>query len=341
MNNSNPFYGKSLLRLADFDASAIELLLIIASRLKKQKQFNNEDRHLVGKNIALIFEKDSTRTRIAFEVAAYDQGANVTYLGASGSQMGHKESLKDTARVLGRVYDGIQYRGFGHHIVETLSEYAGVPVYNGLTDEYHPTQGLADLLTMREHSDKPLSDIRFCFVGDCRFNMANTTLLSGALMGMDVRLLCPDSLRPDDKIITEAEQIAKQSGAVITISDDAEATLKGCDFVHTDVWVSMGESDSVWKERIELLREFQVNTTLMQKTHNPNAKFMHCLPAFHNRETSIGERVYQQFGLDGVEVSHAVFESPNSIVFDQAENRLHTIKAVLLATLINDLSFIL
>lgn len=336
----NPFFQQSLLKLTDFNTEEITLLLNIAERLKKQKQCGNEDQHLAGKNIALIFEKNSTRTRISFEVAAYDQGANVTYLGPTGSQIGSKESIKDTARVLGRVYDAIQYRGFGQDIVESLAKHAGVPVYNGLTNEFHPTQGLADLLTMREHSDKPLSEIAYCFVGDCRFNMGNTLLLVGALMGMDVRLLCPDSLRPSDDIIAKAQAIAETTGATITITNDADSALDGCDFVHTDVWVSMGEDDTAWAERIELLRDYQVNADLMAKTNNPKAKFMHCLPAFHNRETSVGEKVYQQFGLDGLEVSEAVFESPQSVVFDQAENRLHTIKAVLVASLIKDLTFI-
>lgn len=339
--NNNPFYRQSLLKLIDYRADDIQLLLTIAARLKQQKHFGNEDRYLSGKNIALIFEKNSTRTRIAFETAAYDQGANVTYLGADGTQIGHKESMKDTARVLGRIYDAIQYRGFSQDSVQILADYAGVPVYNGLTDAFHPTQGLADLLTMREHSDKPLTDITYCYVGDCRFNMGNTLLLAGALMGMDVRLLCPDSLRPDAAMIDKAHCLAERSGARITISNHAETALLGCDFVHTDVWVSMGEPADAWQARIELLRPYQVNRDLMAKTNNPTAKFMHCLPAFHNRDTVIGEQIYQQYGLDGLEVSEAVFEGEHSIVFDQAENRLHTIKAVLVATLTEDLSFIL
>lgn len=337
---NNPFYDRSLLKLIDFSQAEIQLLLDIAMRLKQQKQFNNEDKHLHDKNIALIFEKSSTRTRIAFEVAAYDQGANVTYLGPSGSQIGHKESIKDTARVLGRVYDAIQYRGFSQSTVQHLADYSGVPVYNGLTDEFHPTQGLADLMTMREHSDKPLSDIAYCFVGDCRFNMGNTLLLVGAIMGMDVRLLCPDDLRPDENIVAKAHAIAAESGARLTITDDADKALLDCDFVHTDVWVSMGEAEAVWQQRVDLLKDYQVNSQMMSKTQNPEAKFMHCLPAFHNRETAVGEQIFQQFGLDGLEVSESVFESESSIVFDQAENRLHTIKAVLVATLVKDLDFI-
>lgn len=336
----NPFYGQSLLKLIDYRAEDIQLLLTIAARLKQQKQVGNEDKYLIGKSIALIFEKDSTRTRIAFEVAAADQGAFTSYL-ASGTQIGHKESIKDTARVLANAYDGIQYRGFAQENVQTLADFAGVPVYNGLTNEFHPTQGLADLLTMMENSDKSLAQIAYCFVGDCRFNMANTLLLAGALMGMDVRLLCPDSLRPDAVIVDKAQQLAQQSGARITITDDHNSALNGCDFVHTDVWVSMGEDSAVWKERIDLLKSYQVNTDLMAKTHNPNAKFMHCLPAFHNRDTVVGEQIYQQYGLDGLEVSDAVFESPQSIVFQQADNRLHTIKAVLVTTLVENLDFIL
>ncbi len=337
----NPFYRKHLLKLLDFKADEILLLLEIAARLKQQKHCNNEDQHLIGKNIALIFEKSSTRTRVAFEVAAHDQGANVTYLGPSGTQIGQKESMQDTARVLGRMFDAIQYRGFAQDNVDILAKLAGVPIYNGLTDEFHPTQGLADLLTMQEHSDKPLNEVAFCFVGDCRFNMGNTLLLAGAIMGMDVRLLCPDSLRPEAEIVAKAEEIAQQSGARITITDDADKALLACDFVHTDVWVSMGEPESVWEQRVRLLKDFQVNAQFMQKTQNPQTKFMHCLPAFHNRETTVGEEIYQQYGLDGLEVSDDVFEGPQSIVFDQAENRLHTIKAVMVATLVENLAFII
>lgn len=338
--HKNPFYGRSILKLTDFSADDILLLLRIAKRLRQQKHSRNEDPYLRGKNIALIFEKTSTRTRIAFEVAAYDQGANITFLDSSASQIGHKESIKDTARVLGRMYDAIQYRGYSQKTVETLAEYAGVPVYNGLTDEFHPTQGLADLFTMQLHCDKPLSEMAYCYVGDCRFNMGNTLLLLGAMMGMDVRLYCPSSLAPDAEVIARAHSMAKESGARIYIGDDADQALRGVDFVHTDVWVSMGEPESVWASRVALLQPYQVNQALLTKTQNPNVKFMHCLPAFHNRETALGEWVYQQFGLDGLEVSEEVFESEASIVFDQAENRLHTIKAMLLCTLLEDLSFI-
>lgn len=337
---NNPFYQQSFLKLIDYRAEDIQLLLTVSARLKQQKKSGVEDKHLLGKSIALVFEKASTRTRVSFEVAAHDQGANVTYLGPSGSQIGHKESMKDTARVLGRAFDAIQYRGFSQDLVQQLADYSGVPVYNGLTDDYHPTQGLADLLTMQEHSDKPLNEVTYCFVGDCRFNMANTLLLAGAIMGMKVRLLCPEGLRPNDNIIVKANELAAQSGADILITDDKTAALNGCDFVHTDVWVSMGEPESVWAERIDMLKDYQVNADLMRLTNNPNAKFMHCLPAFHNRETVVGEQIYQQFGLDGLEVSDDVFESDASVVFDQSENRLHTIKAVLVATLVEDLDFI-
>lgn len=330
---NNAFFGKSLLKLADFTADEIQSLLDLSSMLKQAKKSATEKKHLQGKNIVLIFEKTSTRTRTAFEIAAYDQGGNVTYLAPDASQIGHKESIEDTARVLGRAYDAIQYRGFSQHIVETLANYAGVPVYNGLTDEYHPTQGLADLLTMQEHAQKPLSEISFTFVGDCRFNMTNTLLLSASIMGMDVRLLCPQSLQPNSVIVEQAQNFAKQSGAKIYVGSDFDRALNGTDFVHTDVWVSMGEPKEVWAERIALLKDYQVNGELMTKTNNSNAKFMHCLPAFHNRKTKVGEDIYQQFGLDGIEVSDEVFESPQSIVFDQAENRLHTIKAVMVATL--------
>lgn len=336
---NNPFLGRSLLKLADFSASEIQSLLDLSSRLKQAKKSGQETKYLQDKNILLIFEKTSTRTRVSFEVAAYDQGANTTYLAPDVSQIGHKESIEDSARVLGRVYDGIEYRGFSQELVETLANYAGVPVYNGLTDDYHPTQGLADLLTMQEHSPKPLNQTAFTFVGDCRFNMANTLLLSAAIMGMDVRLLCPPSLRPQAAIVEQAQAFAKQSGAKIYIGDDFSQALNGADFVHTDVWVSMGESKDTWAERIALLKDYQVNAKLMAQTNNPNAKFMHCLPAFHNRKTAVGEDIYQQFGLDGIEVSEEVFESPQSIVFDQAENRLHTIKAVMVATISDKITF--
>ncbi|MBS9777686.1 MAG: ornithine carbamoyltransferase [Gammaproteobacteria bacterium] len=337
---NNPFYNRSFLKLIDFSKDEISLLLDIAQRLKQQKEFNNEDKHLQDKNIALIFEKSSTRTRIAFEVAAHDQGANITYLEPNGSQIGHKESMEDTARVIGGMYDAIQYRGYGQDIVQTLADYSGVPVFNGLTNEYHPTQGLADLLTMREHADKPLSDVSFCFVGDCRFNMANTSLLAAAIMGMDVRLLCPDELQPNPIIIAKAQELAKTSGAKITITNNADTALLGCNFVHTDVWVPMGEPQSIWQQRIELLKNYQVNAKMLEKTKNPKVKFMHCLPAFHNRKTAISEEIFQKFGLTELEVSDEVFESDASIVFAQANNRLHTIKAVMVTALVKDIDFI-
>ncbi|MCR4910350.1 MAG: ornithine carbamoyltransferase, partial [Bacteroidales bacterium] len=274
-----------------------------------------------------------TRTRCSFEVAAYDQGAHVTYLGPTGSQIGIKETMKDTARVLGRMYDGIEYRGFAQKTVEELSEYSGVPVWNGLTNEFHPTQILADFLTMREHSNKPLNQISYAYLGDARFNMGNSLLVGGAKMGMDVRIVAPKSLQPAAELVAECRKVAEQTGARITITDDVDAGVKGCDFIYTDIWVSMGEPDEVWKERISLLKPYQVNASLMARTGNPDCKFMHCLPSYHNRDTKAGEDVYQKFGLDGVEVTEEVFESPASIVFDEAENRMHTIKAVMVATL--------
>ncbi|MFA5196438.1 MAG: ornithine carbamoyltransferase, partial [Bacteroidales bacterium] len=286
-----------------------------------------------GKNIALLFEKDSTRTRCAFEVAALDQGAHVTYLGPSGSQMGKKESMKDTARVLGRMYDGIEYRGYGQHIVEELGKYAGVPVWNGLTTEFHPTQILADFLTMMEHCDKPLHKMSIAFVGDAKNNVGNSLMCGAAKMGMDFRAGAPKSCQPDKKLVEECKKIAKETGAKITITDDPKAAVKGVDFIYTDVWVSMGEPDHVWVERIKLLKPYQVNAQLMKATGNPNTKFLHCLPAFHNRETTIGEEIFKKYGLNGMEVTEDVFESKNSVVFDEAENRLHTIKAVMVATL--------
>lgn len=327
------FYQRSFLKLADFTAEEITQLLDLAAELKAAKKAGSETQQLKGKNIALIFEKSSTRTRCAFEVAAYDQGANVTYLEPSGSQIGHKESVPDTARVLGRMYDAIQYRGYGQSVVEELARHAGVPVYNGLTDEFHPTQMLADLLTMREHSSKPLQQIAYAYIGDARFNMGNSLLLAGALMGMDVRIAAPKNLWPSADIIYTAKTMAEQSGARITLTESAEEAVQNVDFIHTDVWVSMGEPEATWRERIELLRPYRITSELMAAANNPDVKFMHCLPAFHNRQTQVGEWIYQTFGLDGVEVDEAVFESPASIVFDQAENRLHTIKAVMVATL--------
>lgn len=325
--------NRNFLKLLDFSPKEIKFLLDLAIDLKKAKYNGSEAKLLQGKNVALIFEKSSTRTRCAFETAVYDQGGNVTYLGPSGSQIGHKESMKDTARVLGRMYDGIEYRGFGQDIVEELGTYAGVPVWNGLTNEFHPTQILADFMTMMEHSDKPLHNITFAYVGDARNNMGNSLMIGAAKMGMDFRAIAPKSIQPEADLVAQAQEIAKETGATITITDDVKAGVKGCDFIYTDVWVSMGEADEVWKERIELLKDYQVNKAMMDATGNGKCKFMHCLPAFHNRETKVGEEIFQKFGLDGLEVSEEVFESPNSIVFDEAENRLHTIKAVMVATL--------
>jgi ornithine carbamoyltransferase len=325
--------NRHFLKLLDFTPEEIKFLLGLSMDLKKAKYAGIEQPRLTGKNIALIFEKSSTRTRCAFEVAAYDQGAHVTYLGPSGSQMGTKETMKDTARVLGHMYDGIEYRGFGQDVVEELARYAGVPVWNGLTNEYHPTQVLADFLTMMEHSDKPLSQVRFAYLGDARNNMGNSLLVGAAKMGMDFRSVAPKSVQPNPELVSTAREIAKQTGAKIAISDDLDRGVKGCDFLYTDVWVSMGEPEDVWKDRIELLNPYQINTVAMEKTGNLNVKFLHCLPAFHNRETVIGEEIYQKFGMDAMEVTEEVFESDASIVFDEAENRIHTIKAVMVATL--------
>ena len=325
--------NRNFLKLLDYTPAEIRYLLDLARDLKADKKAGKEEQHLKGKNIALIFEKTSTRTRCAFEVAAHDQGAHVTYLGPTGSQIGIKETMKDTARVLGRMYDGIEYRGFGQAIVEELAKYAGVPVWNGLTNEFHPTQILADLLTMEEHSTKPLSQIKFAYLGDARFNMGNSLLVGGAKMGMDVRIVAPKALQPNAELQAQCFAVAKETGARITITDNVDEGVKGCDFVYTDIWVSMGEPDSVWKERIGILMPYQVNAKLMERTGNPACKFMHCLPSYHNRDTKAGEDVYQKFGLDGVEVTEEVFESPASIVFDEAENRMHTIKAVMVATL--------
>lgn len=325
--------NRHFLKLLDFSPAEIVALLDLAAELKAAKKVGQEQQYLKGKNIALIFEKTSTRTRCAFEVAARDQGAGVTYLEPSGSQIGHKESIKDTARVLGRMYDGIEYRGFGQAVVEELAAYAGVPVFNGLTDEFHPTQMLADLLTMREHCAKPLNQIAYAYVGDARYNMGNSLLLAGALLGMDVRIGAPQALLPSADIIAKAQALAEQTGARILLTEDVAEAVKGVDFIHTDVWVSMGEPVEVWHERIALLKDYRVTPELMAAAQNSDVKFMHCLPAFHNRETKVGEWIYETFGLDGVEVTEEVFESPASIVFDQAENRMHTIKAVLVASL--------
>ena len=325
--------GRHLLKLADYTPEEITYLLDLAAELKAAKREGREELTLIGKAVALIFEKDSTRTRCAFEVAAYDQGAHVTFIGPSGSHLGHKETVKDTARVLGRMYDAIEYRGFGQETAEELAEWAGVPVYNGLTDEWHPTQTLADFLTFREHVPKPLNEVAFCYLGDARFNMANSYLVDGAKLGMDARVAAPRSLWPRDEIVDLARSIADDTGATITITEDVEEAVKGCDVLLTDVLVSMGEPAAVWAERIELLGPYQVNTRTMEATGNRDVKFMHCLPAFHNTETQVGKEIFEQFGLESLEVTEEVFESPASLVWDEAENRLHTIKAVLVATL--------
>jgi ornithine carbamoyltransferase len=326
-------HGRSFLKLSDFSPDEIRHLLHLSASLKMAKQGGFEVPHLKGKNIALIFEKDSTRTRSGFEVAAHDQGAHVTYLGPSGSHIGHKESIKDTARVLGRFFDGIEYRGFGQADAEMLAEFSGVPVFNGLTDDFHPTQILADLMTMREFTHKHLSDIAVCFMGDVGNNTAASLLVGAALIGMDIRLCGPNSCWPDDALVTRCRTIAETTGARITLTEKHAEGLEGADFIYTDVWVSMGEPDEVWEERIALLSPYQVTIDVMKMTGNAYAKFMHCLPAFHNRDTQVGEETFQKFGIDCMEVTDAVFESPASVVFDQAENRMHTIKAVLVATM--------
>ena len=327
--------NRSFLTLRDFRPREIEFLLMLAAELKAAKYAGTEQQRLKGKSIALIFEKASTRTRVGFEVAAYDQGAHVTYLGPSGTQIGHKESMKDTARVLGRIYDAIEYRGFGQDVVEELARHAGVPVYNGLTDEFHPTQVLADLLTMKEHSKKPLSGTRFCFLGDAGNNMGDSLLIGGAKMGMDVRLCAPRACWPAPAIIEYARKEAVETGAKIEITENLGEAVRECDFLYTDVWLSMGEPEEEWAERINLLKEFQVSAEVMRMTGNPRTKFMHCLPAFHNAETKVARKIREKFGLDAMEVTDEVFESKDSIVFDQAENRMHTIKALLVATIGN------
>ncbi len=325
--------NRHFLKLLDFTSQEIKFLLDLSFQLKNAKYSGAEQQSLKGKNIALIFEKTSTRTRCAFEVAAYDQGAHVTYLGPSGSQIGHKESMKDTSRVLGRMYDGIEYRGFGQDIVEELAAYAGVPVWNGLTNEFHPTQVLADIMTMMEHLNKPLNRISFCYLGDAHNNVANSLMVGAAKMGMDYRVAAPKRVHPDDKLLTQCRQIAKQTGAKILITDKVDEAVKGVDFLYTDVWVSMGEPAEIWNERILLLKSYQVNMEVIRKTGNPDVKFLHCLPAFHNLETRMGMEIFEKFGMNGLEVTEEVFESDHSIVFDQAENRVHTIKAVMVATL--------
>ena len=327
--------GRHFLNLADFSAAEIHHLLDLSAELKAQKKAGTEVERLRQKEICLIFEKTSTRTRCSFEVAAYDQGAHVTYLDPGGSQIGHKESVKDTARVLGRIYDGIEYRGFDQELVQILADHAGVPVYNGLTDEWHPTQILADVLTMKEHSAKPIEQIAYAYLGDARNNMGNSLLEGGAALGMDVRLVAPRDLWPHDELVEQCKAMAAKTGARITLTDSVEEGVKGADFLYTDVWVSMGEPKEVWAERIKLLLPYQINAKAMAATGNPDTKFMHCLPAFHNAETKVGKQMLEEHGISEMEVTDEVFESPASIVFDQAENRMHTIKAVLVATIGN------
>lgn len=326
--------NRNFLKLLDFSPKEIHFLLELSESLKKAKYAGTEQELLKGKNVALIFEKTSTRTRCAFEVAAYDQGARVTYLGPTGTQIGQKESMKDTARVLGRMYDGIEYRGYGQNIVEELGEHAGVPVWNGLTNEFHPTQMLADFLTIKEYSNKPLSQIKICYLGDAQNNVGNSLMVGAAKLGMDFRAAAPKACQPEEALQSQCREIATRTGAKITVTESVEEGVKDCDFLYTDVWVSMGvESEEKWKERINLLQPYQVNKKLIEMTGNPNVKFMHCLPAFHNRKTKVGEEIYARFGIDAMEVSEDVFESETSIVFDQSENRLHTIKAIMVATL--------
>jgi ornithine carbamoyltransferase len=326
--------NRSLLTVQDYSAREFRYLLDLARDLKRAKYARTEQKRLEGKEICLIFEKTSTRTRCSFEVACYDQGAHVTYLDPAGSQIGHKESFKDTARVLGRMYDAIEYRGASQTGVETLARYAGVPVFNGLTDEYHPTQMLADVMTMREHSDKPIPQIKYVFLGDTRNNMSHSLMIVGCLLGMDVRICGPKSLWPSEEFTGIARALQQQSGATLTITDDPAKAVKDVDFVHTDVWVSMGEPKEVWKERITLLRPYQVTMALMKASGNPQVKFMHCLPAFHDTDTTLGKQIADGYGLtNGVEVTDDVFESDVNLAFEQAENRMHTIKAILVATL--------
>ncbi|OON39160.1 ornithine carbamoyltransferase [Izhakiella australiensis] len=325
---------RNFLKLLDFTPAEINYLIELARELKAAKKNGCEKKTLIGKNIALIFEKSSTRTRCAFEVGAFDQGANVTYIGPTGSQIGHKESMKDTARVLGRMYDGIEYRGFGQQIVEELGEFSGVPVWNGLTNEFHPTQILADLMTMLEHApDKKLADIRFAYLGDARNNMGNSLMVGAAKMGMDMRLIAPKAFWPDEALVSQCQAIGEQTGARILLTDSVEEGVHGVDFLYTDVWVSMGEPKEAWAERVSVMKPYQVNQQVVEATNNPNVKFMHCLPAFHNEFTTVGREIEETYGLKGLEVTEEVFESANSIVFDEAENRMHTIKAVMVATL--------
>ncbi|MCK3654352.1 ornithine carbamoyltransferase [Pasteurellaceae bacterium Macca] len=332
-NTTLNFKNRSFLRLMDFTPEEIHALLALSAKLKEDKKARREEPKLKGKNIALIFEKSSTRTRCAFEVAAFDQGARVSYIGPSGSQIGHKESMKDTARVLGRMYDGIQYRGYGQVLVETLAEHAGVPVWNGLTDEFHPTQILADLLTMQEHCHKPFKAIKLAYLGDARNNMGNSFVEAAALIGLDLRLVAPKDFFPEQALLDEVAPMMAQTGAKITCTENVAEGVKAVDFVYTDVWVSMGEPESAWEARIALMKPYQVNRELMQATGNPEVKFLHCLPAFHDDETTLGKAIAEKYGMKGLEVTDEVFESSASLVFDEAENRMHTIKAVMVATL--------
>lgn len=326
--------NRNFLKLLDFTPDEIHFLIDLAMELKAAKKAGREKQTLGGKNIALIFEKSSTRTRCAFEVGAFDQGAQVTYIGPSGSQIGHKESMKDTARVLGRMYDGIEYRGYGQAIVEELGEFAGVPVWNGLTNEFHPTQILADLMTMLEHAPgKRLSELRFAYLGDARNNMGNSLMVGAAKMGMDIRLVAPKAFWPEEALVAQCREIAWETGAKITLTENVAEGVAGVDFLYTDVWVSMGEPKEAWSERVSLMKPYQVNQQVIEATSNPQVKFMHCLPAFHNEHTTVGREIELAYGLKGLEVTEEVFESAHSIVFDEAENRMHTIKAVMVATL--------
>jgi len=325
--------NRSFLKLIDFSKRDLTYILDLARDLKRAKYSGNEVQDLRGKNIALIFEKASTRTRCAFEVAAYDQGANVTYLDPASSHMGWKESVKDTARVLGRMYDAIEYRGSSQHIVEELAKHAGVPVFNGLTNEFHPTQMCADLMTMREYMPQPWHDFKFAYVGDARSNMGNSLMIAGCLMGMDIRIGAPRHLWPDEELLEYARDLEKLNKGSLTLTEDPVEAVKGVQFIHTDVWVSMGEAAEVWEQRIKLLLPYQVNAELMAASGNPRVRFMHCLPAFHNLETEVGREMHERFGLDAMEVTEDVFESPAGIQFEQAENRVHSIKALLVATL--------
>ncbi len=333
LDNRHLLKNRHFLKLIDFSSDEINFLLELSAKFKHDKKKGIENQQLNGKKIALIFEKTSTRTRCAFEVAAYDQGAHVTYLGPNDSQIGHKESMKDTARVLGRMFDAIQYRGYGQEIVEEIAKYAEVPVWNGLTNESHPTQILADLLTIKEHVDKPLSDVKLCYLGDARYNIGNSLMVGATKLGLDFRIAAPKSFYPNEKLITQCNELAKESGAKLSVTEDLAQAVKDCDFLYTDVWVSMGEPESVWEERIRLLMPYQVNQKALDLTGNPNVKFLHCLPAFHNTETKVGKQIFEKFGIEEMEVTDEVFESKASIVFDQAENRVHAVKAIMVATL--------